>query len=135
VFKLARTMCTQPVAASLRTTILHAVALMVRDTSQFQERAYCAGILSMASNYLTDLSASVRKSSASLLFVMFVGHTGSLLEACSMLELQNGLREVAMEDWTTENFSCNEAEQALLLLALAERAASSDGQPRVDRDL
>ena len=74
VFKLARTMCGRPVAPELRATTLHSIGLMCRDCVAFQERALGAGILSVASDYLTDKSPTVRKSSASLLFVLFVGH-------------------------------------------------------------
>ena len=46
------------------------------------------------------------------------------------------LREVAAEDWTRGNWSCNEAEQVLLLLALGGHTATNgDYQTRIARDL
>ena len=138
VFKVARTMCGRPVAPSLRATMLHSIGLMCRDCLAFQERALDVGILAVASDYLTDISPIVRKSSASLLFVLFVGHARALQEACSMADLCEGLAKVSRDDWTVGGWSCNEAEQAMLLLALGERAlisAESKDRLRIDRDL
>jgi hypothetical protein len=62
----------------------------------------------------------------------------ALQEACSMSDLCDGLAKVSRDDWTVGGWSCNEAEQAILLLALGERAlAASESVPtvRIDRDL
>ena len=135
VLKLLRTMCTQPVATTLRTNTLHSVTLMCRDCLDFQERACDAGILTVASQYLTDKTPSVRKCSASLLFVLFVGNARILREACSMSELTTGLQAVANEDWRScGSWSCNEADQALMLLALGERSAGTSNR-RIAKDL
>ena len=91
VFKLARTMCGRPVAPELRATTLHSIGLMCRDCVAFQERALGAGILSVASDYLTDKSPTVRKSSASLLFVLFVGHARRALRVFGCAALGTAL--------------------------------------------
>eukprot|EP01043_Picozoa_sp_COSAG02_P069209 COSAG02_NODE_11770_length_1657_cov_1.869063_3_plen_56_part_00 len=55
-----------------------------------------------------------------------------------MSDLRDGLAKVSRDDWTVGGWSCNEAEQATLLLALGERAraASESIQAvRIDRDL
>ena len=56
-----------------------------------------------------------------------------------MSDLCEGLGKVSRDDWTVGGWSCNEAEQAILLLALGERAlaAASESKQtvRIDRDL
>ena len=55
-----------------------------------------------------------------------------------MSDLRDGLAKVSKDDWTVGGWSCNEAEQAILLLSLGERAlvASEFIQTaRIDRDL
>ena len=56
-----------------------------------------------------------------------------------MSELCEGLAKVCRDDWSVGRWSCNEAEQAMLLLALGERALGAAGKAkgaaRIDRDL
>lgn len=55
-----------------------------------------------------------------------------------MSDLCDGLAKVSRDDWTVGGWSCNEAEHAILLLALGDRArtASESNQAvRIDRDL
>jgi hypothetical protein len=90
-------------------TQLHSIGLMCRDCFVFQERALAVGILSVASDCesclvylhrtpliiccshtlvaepdLTDISPTVRKASASLLLVLFVGHARYERCACGL---------------------------------------------------
>ena len=55
-----------------------------------------------------------------------------------MSDLRDGLAKVSQDNWAVGGWSCNEAEQSILLLALGERAlvASESNQAvRIDRDL